>query len=387
MGPDQGTANSSRTEASPTDYRLLRGEGSTPTCRRGFQALLAGLVADVSSSSFAFVMATGIVSIAVFRLGRAEIAEMLFAINLIAFAGLWLLALFKLAWRPRAVLEELRDFRAGTGFLAISAATSVIGNQFVVVASNRQVAAVLWICASATWVSITYGFFVVRTTAPVKPPLATALDGSWLLNTVATEALAILGTHVAGAFPRPEVVIYASLCLFLSGGALYLVIITLILYRWLFLSMPAEQLAPPYWINMGGAAIATLAGTQLLSASQSDRIAAELAPAIATATLLFWAMATWWIPLLAMLMIWRHLINRIPPSYGVEQWSMVFPLGMYTAATWALSQHDGAQFLAAIPYGFVWIALLAWLLTFFGMTRHLSRRVFEPDFRTPSRTS
>jgi tellurite resistance protein TehA-like permease len=52
---------------------------------------------------------------------------------------------------------------------------------------------------------------------------------------------------------------------------------------------------------------------------------------------------------------------------------MVFPLGMYTAASWALSRQNGAEFLAVIPRVSLWIALAAWLLGFVGLIRHLSR--------------
>jgi hypothetical protein len=46
---------------------------------------------------------------------------------------------------------------------------------------------------------------------------------------------------------------------------------------------------------------------------------------------------------------------------------------MYTAASWALSRQNGAEFLAVIPRVSLWIALAAWLLGFVGMMRHLSR--------------
>jgi len=93
--------------------------------------------------------------------------------------------------------------------------------------------------------------------------LSAALDGLWLLTAVATEALAIRGTHVASVFSSPEIIVFVSLCLFLLGGMIYVIIITLILYRWLFERMLPEQLTPSYWIDMGAAAIATLAGAHV----------------------------------------------------------------------------------------------------------------------------
>ena len=52
---------------------------------------------------------------------------------------------------------------------------------------------------------------------------------------------------------------------------------------------------------------------------------------------------------------------------------MVFPLGVYTAATWVLSRQSGAEFLVVIPRLGVWIALASWLFGFGAMMRYLWR--------------
>ena len=57
----------------------------------------------------------------------------------------------------------------------------------------------------------------------------------------------------------------------------------------------------------------------------------RLAPAITTVTVASWADATWWIPLLLMLTFWRYAIGAVRLHYRLEYWSMVFPLGMYSA--------------------------------------------------------
>ena len=64
-------------------------------------------------------------------------------------------------------------------------------------------------------------------------------------------------------------VLFFALCMYLLGAMLYLTIITLIFYRFTFLTLTVDQLTPPYWINMGAVAITTLAGASLLL--QADR--------------------------------------------------------------------------------------------------------------------
>ena len=337
------------------------------------RSAFAVLVFDLSGGSFAFVMATGIVSIAALRLGRGEVAAALLAVNLIAFPLLCVLMLARLLRYPTAVLAELRSHRTGAGFLTSVAATSIFGSQFVLFGLNTEAAAALWLASLVLWVGLVYAFFLAMTIKRGKPPLATGLDGAWLLIVVATEAIAILATHVADVFSRPDIVVFVGLCLFLLGGVLYLVLISLIVQRWLFEAMRPEQLTPPYWINMGAAAITTLAGARLVSVAGADPLTAGLTQLIEAASVLFWASATWWIPLLVTLLIWRHIGHGIRPSFGLEYWSIVFPLGMYTAATWALSGQTGAEFLAVIPRVCIWIALASWLAGFVGLIRHLSR--------------
>src|SRR5262249_40980876 len=156
-----------------------------------------------------------------------------------------------------------RNHRTGPGFLTAVAATSILGSQFVLFRSNRDAAAALWVMSLVLWIGLIYAVFVAMTIKRVKPPLATGLDGTWLLTVVATESMAILATHVSGVFSRPDIVVVVSLCLFLLGGVLYLILISLIAQRWLFESMRPEQLTSSYWINMGAAAITTLAGARL----------------------------------------------------------------------------------------------------------------------------
>ena len=157
--------------------------------------------------------------------------------------------------------------------MTVVAATSILGDQFVLFGANRQVAAALWIASLALWIGFVYAFFVAMTIRRVKPPLAMGLDGTWLLTVVATRGDRDLRhTCIRRIFSARHRGL-RPLCLFLLGGFLYLILISLIVQRWLFAPMQPEQLTPSYWINMGGAAITTLARSDLASVVGGGRSA------------------------------------------------------------------------------------------------------------------
>jgi tellurite resistance protein TehA-like permease len=120
---------------------------------------------------------------------------------------------------------------------------------------------------------------------------------------------------------------------------------------------------------MGAVAISTLAGTMLLAAAPRSSLLSDLLPFIQGLTLLFWSTATWWVPMLVILGAWRHGYRRFPLRYDPLYWGAVFPLGMYTACTFRLTQVMRAEMLTFLPRVFIYIALAAWGLTFFGFVR------------------
>ncbi len=99
----------------------------------------------------------------------------------------------------------------------------------------------------------------------------------------------------------------------------------------------------------------------------------DLLPFVNGLTLMCWATATWWIPMLAILGVWRHVYRRFPFRYDPLYWGAVFPLGMYTVCTFRLSQALDAPYLIVISHVFVWFAAAAWTTAFVGLVRNLAR--------------
>jgi tellurite resistance protein TehA-like permease len=332
-------------------------------------------VEDFFPGYFALVMATGIVSLAMHFEGFRGFPEVLLWLNVIFYVVLWGVTVLRIAWFRSALIADLTHHARGVTFLTTVAGTGVLGVQFAILTPFLAVAAGLWVFAVLLWIILIYTFFAAVTIAEPKPSIGVAINGSWLLVTVATESLAVLGTLVAQTLGPVPLILFGALSAYLLGAMFYILFIALIVYRWIFLTMEPAKLSPPYWINMGALAITTLAGARLLLSSKGWVVLHDLQPFLSGFTLFFWATGTWWIPLLVIVGFWRQVIERVPITYDPQYWSLVFPLGMYSVATFMFANATGMPFLLIIPRIAVYIAILAWLITLSAMLFKLGRRI------------
>ncbi len=350
----------------------------------GLWARLIADLADLAPAYFGLVMATGIVSVAALLRGWPALAHALFYLNIVQYLVLWLLTLGRLLLFPRRFFSDLTDHLRGPGFFTMVAGTGVLGAQVVLLLADYQIALILWIVALVLWCALTYAIFMAFTVKESKPPLEKGINGAWLLAVVATQSIAVLSALLAAHAPQPFrlELHFLALSMWLCAGMLYIWMMSLIFYRYTFFRLEPSDLSPPYWINMGAMAISTLAGSLLIVNAPDAPFLLSLLPFIKGFTIFYWVTGTWWIPMLVLLSIWRHVYKRFPMRYDPLYWGAVFPLGMYAASTHQMLHAMHIELLAFLPGVFLALALVAWSLAFIGLLRAVARHLTPQKHRS-----
>ena len=289
--------------------------------------------------TFAAVMATGIVSIAAMDHGYGAISDVLIVLAAVAFPVLVVAA--ATTWRRES--WSLNDLDVSLRLCTYIAACAVVGARL---ADHRIV---LWVLAGMAlqgWLSLA-PVVARRIWRDRGAALRNRAHGGWELASVATSGLAIVMADL-------KIVFLAALFWAIAIGV-YLLMTGLIVWRAVRDSSAAELVQPDIWILMGGAAIATLAG---------DRIHKAGLESVRPVTVVTWLVATAWIPPLIYVTMQRFRRRReLAPGLW---WAAVFPLGMYSAATYATAVEIGWRWLTTVSLVFFWIAFAAWVTVAIG---------------------
>lgn len=329
-------------------------------------------VATLYPGYFALVMATGIISNALFLERYHFLSDALLLINLCAYPALWFLTALRFFWFRKELWADLTSPRLVFSFFTCVAATDVLGvglslRGFAVAATA------MWGFALTLWIVLIYLSFGVLTFLNTARG-ASVVHGGWLIAIVGTESLVILGAIVAPHFGSDaQIVLVLIHMLWGVGLCLYGIFITLFAYRIFFFDVEPEDISPLLWVVMGAAAISTNAGSVLILTDTGIPFLRSMRPFIDGVTLITWAWATWWIPLLLLFGVWKHGVHREPMRYTPMLWSLVFPLGMYALASLRLSLAADFPPLRLVSGAMIWVALGAWVATAAGLLVSLWR--------------
>jgi tellurite resistance protein TehA-like permease len=282
-------------------------------------------------------MATGIVSLACTDHGYRWISLGLAVVATVALPALAVAA--ATAWHKDPL--DLRDPDVMLRLFTYVAACAVLGARFA------EYHFVLWVLAGMAlqgWLTLMP--VVVRQMWRHRwIGLRDRAHGAWELASVATSGVATVAADLR--------ILFVALLFWVLSLLVYVLMTGLILWRTVHERLDRDGFEPDSWILMGGLAIATLAGDHIHRVWPSD--------VVETATVLTWVLATLWIPPLV-----YFGIRRINKRTGALQftgvwWAMVFPLGMYSAATFAMAGETRVGAFVTVSLVFFWVALTTWL--------------------------
>jgi tellurite resistance protein TehA-like permease len=338
-------------------------------------------LATLDPGYFASVMASGIVSVGTDLLGYTLLSQMVLGVTIGAFVLLVLAYTVRMLWFRPWVRQGLRDPTTAVTYFTVVAGTDVLAIRLAM-AGHPLVALGLGAAGALVWVVLTYGLPWSIVAAAHRPVLG-ELNGTWLVWVVATQSLSIVASvltpHAPSPWLRADLPVVAT-CLWGVGVMLYLVFIVIIFLRLLLIEVTPAEMGPAYWIVMGATAISirAAAGILALHGTQASALVTDLRPFLIGLSVVLWAFGTWWIPLVVLFGIWRYVVRGYSRAYEPRLWNVVFPLGMYTVASYALGQDGGLSFMVSIARVWVWVGVAAWVtvlgLMLVALVRALARR-------------
>ena len=282
--------------------------------------------------NFALVMASGIISTGLRIQGQQWLADVLCVFTLVAWVCLLALSLLRLIRFSSAVRIDLLNPRRVFSFFTLVAATNIVG-LLLHQHGYATLALACWVIAFAVWCLLLYLSFSVLTFLTHERNV-NIVHGGWLISIVGTQSLVLLGAKIAPSLGEYAVYMMVEIhMLWGLGLVFYGIFVTLFCYRIFFLNLRPQDISPLLWVTMGAAAISANAGTSLLMEESYLPFLETQRPFIDGITMMIWGWGTWWIPMLVLFLLWKHLVNRLPLKYEPIWWSLVFPLGMYSVAS------------------------------------------------------
>ncbi|MGH9056406.1 MAG: tellurite resistance/C4-dicarboxylate transporter family protein [Acidimicrobiales bacterium] len=324
---------------------------------------LARALATLDPGWFAWVMASGIVSIGADLIGYGVLSQVVLGVTVAAFAGLTLAYAARIIWFRGFFRESLRDPTTAMAYFTVAAGTGVVATR-VSLAVHPDVTLGLGAGAAVVWLVFSYGL-PSSIVASARRPVLGEINGTWLIWVVATQSLSIVAAALTPVAPsaafRAQLPVVA-VCLWGVGVMLYVILIVIIFLRLLLVEVTPAEMGPAYWIAMGATAISVraAAGILVLHGPHAEALVRQLRPFMVGLSVVLWAFGTWWIPLLVAFGLWRYVAKGYSRAFEPRLWSVVFPLGMYTVASWTLGRAAGFDFMVSIARVWVFVGLVSW---------------------------
>lgn len=329
---------------------------------------------DLTPGYFALVMGSGIVSIGLHLRSYFIASIVLLLIAAVAYVALVGLNLWRLIAHRSAMAEDFYDIRQSFGFFTFVAGTCVLGSRLAL-SGWWTTAAVLLVIAASSWLVLGYLVPVVAVLGKTKRPLYKDANGSWFVWVVGAQSVAVLAaTLEPHLHDARDAVAMTAVFAWALGVVLYIAVAVFVALRMMSYPLDPREFNPPYWVSMGALAITVVAAARIAEMASSPMVDATRG-LVAGMAVLLWCFATWMIPALFGIGIWRHWVRKVPLVYEPGLWSIVFPLGMYSVAGIYLGRVNDLPIVETVGSAWMWVAVTAWIITFAAMLRAIVLRI------------
>lgn len=309
--------------------------------------------------SFGFVMATGVLSTAFYTAGWMMLSTLFLWIAAGGYIGLIGLVIANIVWDRATFFERMLNIENLFKSLTFGAGTNKLATRLAL-SGNDQLSFFLAVVGILSTLILIYGIFCVlffHAHASIQQ-----ISPYWLLLAIAGHScdivLATLWTE--GVLTQPFVLLLA--CFFWTFAFFsYVLFMALNLYRMFFIPFEGKDLNPSYWTCMGAAAIAVFGASKLILVPNPPEFLIAIRPFFKGLTLLLWCWGTAWIPILALMLAWKYAYYKIRFYYEPSLWAIVFPLGMYTLATYLIQKSVSLDLVQGLVPIFLWTTVFVWL--------------------------
>lgn len=332
------------------------------------------LMKPVDPIRFAYVMATGIISIAFHKLNFPYLSELFLALASIGY--IWLLVLFGIRFfmDKKRMIQEFCEVQGLLRYFTFSAGTDALAVRFILQGSFNTLGLILGIIGGVSTLLLVYSLFYrlfIQTPSSIR-----AISPYWLLMTIACNSVGIVITTLwEHAIYQNELLLLVGFGFWTFAVGFYFIFMSLNIYRVFFQSFEGKELSPAYWTWMGAAAIAVVDGGLLVLIKQVPPFLASLTHFFCGMTFVLWVFGSALIPILCLMVICKYSHFKVALSYTPSLWAMVFPLGMYTVATDLLSSSFQLQIVKELAFVFLWISVLAWILVAYSVRFDIEAKI------------
>ncbi len=312
--------------------------------------------------NFGYVMATGIISIAFYALKWPILSMIFLVLGSLGYVLLIGQFAIQFAKHKRKMTQEFSNIKELFKLMTFSAGTNSLAARFCF-AGQDYIGGVLGIVGTVSTLFFIYSIFI-RLFFQSKDTLQ-SISPIWLLLAISCHSVGIVITTLwEHKTITSELLLLIAFGFWTFGIIIYLMFMTLNIYRMLFLTFEGKDLNMAYWTWMGACAIAVFDGSKLVMTDPAPLFLQAVKPFVGGIVLLFWAWATAWIPILFSMLLCKYLYYKMPLRYEASLWALVFPLGMYTTSTFSLGWSHGLDFVQGIVPYFLWISVFTWVFSF-----------------------